>query len=89
MYSFALPFLGFSSYVNMMYQSLGFVKGATFLASCRQGVFFIPLILTLPLIFKIDGVLISQPIADILTFVVSIPFCIWFLKNILKEKTPE
>ena len=43
-----LPFLGYSSYVNMMYQSLGFVKGATFLASCRQGVFFIPLILTSP-----------------------------------------
>lgn len=89
MYSFALPFLGYSSYVNMMYQSLGFVKGATFLASCRQGVFFIPLILTLPLIFNIDGALVAQPIADILTFVISIPFCIWFLKNILKEKTPE
>ena len=89
MYSIALPFLGFSSYVNMMYQSLGFVKGATFLASCRQGVYFIPLILTLPFFFKMDGVLITQPIADILTFLTSIPFCIWFLKNILKQKTPE
>ena len=89
MYSVALPFLGYSSYVNMMYQSLGFVKGATFLASCRQGVYFIPLILTLPIYFKMDGVLITQPLADILTFITSIPFCIWFLKNILKEKTPD
>ena len=89
MHSIALPFLGFSSYVNMMYQSLGFVKGATFLASCRQGVYFIPLILTLPIFFKMDGVLITQPIADILTFLTSIPFCIWFLKRILNtKKTP-
>ena len=90
MYSVALPFLGFSSYVNMMYQSLGFVKGATFLASCRQGVYFIPLILTLPVIFGIDGVLMTQPISDILTFVTAIPFCIWFIKKILStKKTPE
>ncbi|MBQ3547224.1 MAG: MATE family efflux transporter [Clostridia bacterium] len=89
MHAFALPFLGFSSYVNMMYQSLGFVKGATFLASCRQGVYFIPLILILPIFFKIDGVLITQPIADILTFLTSIPFCIWFIKKILNtKKTP-
>lgn len=89
MHSIALPFLGFSSYVNMMYQSLGFVKGATFLASCRQGVYFIPLILTLPIFFKMDGVLITQPIADILTFLTSIPFCIWFLKKILKTQKTE
>ena len=90
MYSAALPFLGFSSYVNMMYQSLGFVKGATFLASCRQGVYFVPLILTLPIFLGIDGVLITQPIADILTFITSIPFCIWFIKKILNtKKTPD
>ena len=84
-YSIALPFLGFSSYVNMMYQSLGFVKGATFLASCRQGVYFIPSIIILPIFFKLNGVIVSQPLADILTFLTSIPFCIWFIKKVLKE----
>ena len=87
MYAFALPFLGFSSYVNMMYQARGYVKGATFLASCRQGVFFIPLILTLPMCLNRDGVLMAQPIADILTFLISIPFCIWFIKSVLNNKT--
>ncbi len=90
MHAFALPLLGFSSYVNMMYQSLGFVKGATFLASCRQGVYFIPLILILPFFFKMDGVLMTQPLADILTFLTSVPFCIWFIKKILNNtKTPN
>ena len=77
----ALPFLGYSSYVNMMYQSLGFVKGATFLASCRQGVFFIPLILILPYLFGLQGVLMTQAMADICTFFISIPFCIVFIRK--------
>ncbi len=85
-YAVALPFLGFSSYVNMMYQSLGFVKGATFLASCRQGIYFIPLILILPYFLKLDGVIISQSLADVLTFLTAIPFCVWFIKRILNNK---
>ena len=84
----ALPFLGYSSYVNMMYQSLGFVKGATFLASCRQGVFFIPLIFILPYLFSLNGVLMTQAVADICTFLISIPFCIVFIrKNLNGAKT--
>ncbi len=84
--STALVFLGFSSYVNMMYQSLGFVKGATFLASCRQGIYFVPLILILPQLLKLDGVIMTQSVADILTFLTSIPFCIWFIKRVLNKE---
>ena len=81
----ALPFLGYSSYVNMMYQSLGFVKGATFLASCRQGVFFVPLIFILPYLLGLDGVLMTQSVADIFTFLISIPFCVVFIRKNLKQ----
>lgn len=88
-YAFAIPTLGFSSYVNMLYQSLGYVKNATFLASCRQGIFFIPLILVLPKFFGLTGILSVQPISDALTCLISIPFCIWFMKKVLhiKEET--
>ena len=89
MLAVALPFLGFSSYVNMMYQSLGFVKGATFLASCRQGVFFIPLIFILPRLFGLEGVLMTQSAADILTFLISIPFCIVFIRKTLSRADGE
>ncbi len=82
----ALPFLGYSTYVNQLYQSLGFVKGATVLASCRQGIFFLPLILILPRVLQLDGILLTQPIADLLTFLVSIPFNIYFLRRVLSEK---
>ncbi len=83
--SMALPFLGYSTYVNQLYQSLGYVKGATVLASCRQGIFFVPLIFILPHFFMLDGILMTQPLSDIFTFVISIPFNIYFLKKILND----
>ncbi len=79
----ALPFLGYSTFVNQLYQALGFIKGATFLASCRQGIFFVPLILILPRIIGLDGILCAQPISDVCTFLISIPFNIYFLKKVL------
>ncbi len=86
----AIPFLGYSTYVNQLYQSLGYVKGATVLASCRQGIFFVPLILLLPRSLRLDGILLTQPLSDMLTFVISIPFNIYFLKRVLpKEELPK
>ena len=65
---------------NMTFQSVGASGRATFLACCRQGVFFIPLILILPRTHGLFGVEICQPIADVLTFLVSLPFLIAFLQ---------
>ena len=67
---------------NMLFQSIGKSGRATFLACCRQGVFFIPLILILPHTFGLVGVEICQPIADALTFIVSLPFLLAFLKQL-------
>ena len=50
---------------NMLFQSVGKAGRATFLSCCRQGIFFIPLILTLPRAFGLAGVQYSQPIADV------------------------
>ncbi len=80
---FAIPTLGYSTYVNQLYQSLGFVKGATVLASCRQGIFFVPLVFVLPAIWGLDGILLTQSLADVLTCVVSVPFNIHFLRRVL------
>lgn len=80
----ALPFLAYSSYVNMTYQCLGFVKGASFLASCRQGIFFVPLIFILPFIWGLDGIIAVQALADLLTCAISIPFHVHFFRKNLK-----
>ncbi len=46
---------------NMLFQSIGKSGRATFLACCRQGVFFIPLILTLPRAFGLLGLRSASP----------------------------
>ena len=67
---------------NMMFQSIGKSGRATFLACCRQGVCFIPLILTLPHLLGLPGIEMCQPIADMLTFFISVPFLLPFLHKL-------
>ena len=74
---------------NMLFQSIGKSGRATFLACCRQGVFFIPLILTLPRFFGLVGIEICQPIADVLTFIVSVPFLFPFLRKLVRMDEDE
>ncbi len=74
---------------NMLFQSIGKSGRATFLACCRQGVFFIPLILTLPRMLGLVGIEICQPIADVLTFCVSVPFLFPFLRKLSKMEETE
>ncbi len=74
---------------NMLFQSVGKAGRATFLSCCRQGVYFIPLILLLPQVVGLWGVQACQPIADVLTFVTNIPFLIVFLRELAQLAAQE
>lgn len=65
---------------NMLFQSIGKAKQAFFLSTLRTGLFYIPLILILPAAFGITGIEITQPIADVLSAVVSIILSERFLR---------
>ena len=77
----SIPLMAYSTYVNQLYQSLGFACGASILASCRQGIFFLPLALLLPRLFGVTGIEAVQAAADVLTFLISIPFHIYFFRK--------
>jgi Na+-driven multidrug efflux pump len=81
-----IPFMAFSTFVNQLYQGLGFKLQATFLASCRQGIFFLPVIWALPLFIDLTGVQSAQSIADMCTFFISIPFIIIFYRKYIIGK---
>ena len=67
---------------NMSFQSLG-KKFRAILVSClRQGICYIPFIIVLPLFMGVTGVELSLMIADILTFIICIPFAFSFFKEI-------
>ena len=80
-----MPLFAYSTFVNQTYQCLGFPLGATILASCRQGIFFIPLNFLLPLCLKLTGIEMVQAGADLCTFLLCIPFQIYFFRKHLKE----
>lgn len=82
-----MPIMTLGVLANMTFQCVGKPWRATFLSSCRQGIYFLPLILVLPRILGIRGVEITQPLADICTFLTSAPFIFSFIKNLPKEET--
>ncbi len=74
---------------QMLFQSTGKALRSTFLSMSRSGLFLIPLVLLLPLSLGLLGVEIAQPIADLLSFLVSIPFVIAFLRSLPKVDAEE
>ena len=63
-----LPLVGWVIMNNMMFQTCGYTSPASLLAAARQGLFFIPAVMLLPLPLGLLGVQISQSISDLLAF---------------------
>lgn len=74
-------FLAFSVPVNMLYQSICKAGIASFLSLLRSGLLFIPILTVSTYFWGMLGIQISQPLADVFTGLVSIPFAISFLKK--------
>ena len=62
------------------------MRSATLLALCRNGIFYIPLILLLPGLFGLTGIELTQPLAGVLTLLVSIPFQRAFFKELRRRE---
>ncbi len=82
-----MPIMTLGVLANMTFQCVGKPWRATFLSSCRQGIYFLPLILILPRIFGITGVEITQPLADVCTYLTSAPFILSFIKKLPQEES--
>jgi Na+-driven multidrug efflux pump len=77
----SLPLMATIVITNMMLQSMGKGIKATITSSARNGIFFIPLILILPRLFGLFGVEITQAIADLFSFLLTIPFAVSELRR--------
>lgn len=74
------PSFGLCYMITITYQTIGASKYGLFLSVIRQGLFYIPFILTLPKFLGVTGIYLSQPAADILTIVV----CLFSIKSMKK-----
>ena len=66
------PLAAFNMISNMMTQTMGKTLPATMQAIARQGLFFIPAVLLLPLWLHQTGVQLAQPVADLCAFLMSV-----------------
>ena len=80
--SVSLLFLPMTVLGNMLFQCVGKSGRATFLASTRSGLFFIPTILILSAVIRLLGVQLSQAISDFLSYILAFPLAFKFLKNL-------
>ena len=72
-------FLTLSVPVNMLYQSTRKAALSSILSLMRSGLMFIPTLLLTTKWWGLTGIQISQPLADIFTGLISIPFILVFL----------
>ena len=70
---------------NMLLQTIRKPVRAVLLASARQGLFFIPAILLLPYFLGLQGVEMSQAVADFCSFLFALPIAIPVLRSLRKD----
>lgn len=63
---------GFYTVYSSLFLALGKGRAGFFLGVCRQGICFVPVILLLPIVWGINGILYAQPIADVLSAVITV-----------------
>ncbi len=79
-----LPIQAYTIIGNMLTQSIGYSFRATLTAVGKQGLFFIPAILILPGRLQILGLQLAQPVADLLTFLLTQIIVFYVLKDLKK-----
>ncbi len=76
-----LLFIPLYTPANMLFQSIRKAWTASLLSLLRNGLTFIPILVVTTSVWGLTGIQISQPIADVLTGLISLPFLIRFFKT--------
>ena len=63
---------GFYTVYSSLFLALGKGLAGFILGACRQGICFVPVILILPALWGINGILYVQPIADVLSAIITV-----------------
>lgn len=69
---FSFFLFGFYTVYSSLFLALGKGTAGFILGACRQGICFLPVILLLPELLGMNGILYAQPIADILSAIVTV-----------------
>ncbi len=81
----AFPLVALFTTTGMLFQNIRMTGPATLLSVCRNGLFFLPALLLLPIWLGLTGVQMAQAVADVLTFLLCIPYAVWINHKLKKE----
>ncbi len=68
----SIMLFGFYTVYSSLFLALGKGREGFILGACRQGICFIPVILLLPIVWGLNGIMYAQPIADVLSAVITV-----------------
>ena len=87
----SIMLFGFYTVYSSLFLALGKGREGFILGACRQGICFIPIILLLPMVWGLNGIMYAQPIADVLSAVITVFMAIPLHKklNEMQRKTAE
>lgn len=77
---------GFYTVYSFLFLVMGKAKEGCILGACRQGICFVPVILILPALWGLNGILYAQPIADVLSAIVTAFMAIHLHKELIVAK---
>lgn len=81
----AFPLVALSTCTNMLFQNIRMTFPATLLSIGRNGLFFLPAVLILPVYFGLLGVQMAQAVADVFTFLLSLPYSVWITRKLTRQ----
>ena len=81
----AFPLIGLSTSTNMLLQTIRKTLPATILSMCRQGIFFLPILYIAPRFLGLQGVEMTQALADVMTFLLAIPMAVKVYRTLNSE----
>ena len=73
--------VGSQATITHFFQSIGKVKVSIFLSLSRQLFLLLPMAYVFPLFWELDGVWYSMPASDFLSFAMTIPMLMWYMKK--------
>ena len=76
------PLFGLQIVAAVLFQALGYALPAALIILARQGIFFYPAIILLPRYFGLNGIILTQPIADLLTTLLTSIFALIIIRRL-------
>lgn len=78
---YSSPFIGIMFVFNFAFQAMGKALPSLALAVSRQGFIFLPCVILLNHFFQLNGLILSQPIADLVAIFMALGMFLWMNKD--------